>query len=303
MASGARSYTSNNFQFNVNGWNVGFCKKASGGGMKGVIATNPLGPDLLVKKHLANIEWEPVTIEVGIGMGKAMSDWIAESFAKGFVTRDATLTLGDFHFNATTEQQFNQCLIQEVTCPELSGSAKTSAYFTVKMLPETVRWAPASGKIQGNTAGKQKQWLQCNWKVEGLKGLPTARISKIASWTWKQKTLRDEVGITKEATIHPGSVEVPNLKFTISKADRDPWAKAAYDWFINGKSREEDEMEGRIVFLANDMTTELGEVVLTNVGFESFSDGANDAGSESVASFDVGLYVETMKFNLSYTDA
>src|ERR1700759_3490260 len=119
-----RSYTSNNFQFTVNGWNVGFVKKASGGGMKGVIATNPLGPDLVVKKHLANIEWEPVTIEVGIGMGKALPEWIAESCAEGFVARDATLTVGDFHFNAKTEQLFNQCLIEEVTCPELSGSAK-----------------------------------------------------------------------------------------------------------------------------------------------------------------------------------
>jgi hypothetical protein len=298
-----RSYTGNNFQFSVNGWNVGFIKKASGGGMKGVIANNPLGPDLLVKKHLANIEWEPVTIEVGIGMGKAMSDWIAESFAKGFVTRDATLTIGDFHFNAKTEQQFNGCLIQEVTCPELSGSAKTSAYFTVKMLPETVRWAQASGKIQGTTAGKQKQWLQCNWRLEGLKGLPCDRISKIASWTWKQKTVRDEVGYTKEATIHPGSVDVPGLSLTISKADRDQWAKAAYDWFINGKSREEDEMEGRIVFLANDMKTELGEVVLGGIGFEAFQDGANDAGSETVSSFEVKLYVETMKFNIQVSDA
>jgi hypothetical protein len=298
-----RSYTGNNFQFTVNGWNVGFVKKASGGGMKGVIANNALGPDLLVKKHLANIEWEPVTIEVGIGMGKAMSDWIAESFAKGFVTRDATLTKADFHYKATTEQLFNQCLIQEVTCPELSGSAKTSAYFTVKMLPETVRWQAASGQIQGNTAGKQKQWLQCNWRLEGFKGLPCARISKIASWTWKQKTIRDEVGSTKEATIHPGSVEVPSLALTISAADREPWAKAAYDWFINGMSREEDEMEGRIVFLANDMKTELGEVVLGNCGFEAFSDGANDAGSETVASFEVKLYVETMKFNIKYSDA
>ena len=47
----------------------------------------------------------------------------------------------------------------------------------------------------------------------------------------------------------------------------------------------------------------LGSVQLFNVGFKKFSDDDAEANSEKIKRFNVELYVESMKFELNYTDS
>ena len=61
-------------------------------------------------------------------------------------------------------------------------------------------------------------------------------------------------------------------------------------------------MTGRIVFLDPNMTDEIGEVELQNVGFKKFSDEDSEANSEKIKRFNVELYVEKMKFKINSYD-
>jgi hypothetical protein len=297
-----RSHSAGRFVLDVDGWRVGYMKKCGGLGMEADIVTHDLGPSNIQKKNVATIKWAPLKFSVGVGMGKGCADWIKAAFDMSFLTKNATMTSGDFNYKAMSQVTALNGLITSVTCPKLSGDSKEAAYFDIEAEFEQVRHSKGGGEdIRGDIASKQKAWLCSNYKIE-IGNLPCNRVASIDSWTWKCSVTSDQVGIFREHTKHPCKLTVPDLKLAISYADHDAWAQAAKKWFVDGHCLEGDEMNGRIVFLGPDMKEELGEVVLHNVGFKKFSDEDNEANSEKIKRFNVELYVEKMDFNLKYVD-
>jgi tail tube protein gp19 len=298
-----RTFTAGRFALDIDGYNVGFLKKFSGLAMEADIVANDLGPDNVQKKHVSNIKWTPGKATVGIGMGKGMYDWIQAAFDKGYLTKNGSFTSADFNYKAMSRLDFMNALITSVTVPKLDGSSKDAAYFDVEFESEQVRWSKGGGEdIRGKIGPKQKAWLCSNFRVE-IGALPCSRVATVDSFTWKCSVSADQIGIFREPTKHPAKVTVPEIKLTISHADHDAWAQAAKKWFVDGHHLESDEMTGRIVFLDPNMTDELGEVELQNVGFKKFSDEDAEANSEKIKRFSVELYVEKMKFKLNQYDA
>ena len=168
---------------------------------------------------------------------------------------------------------------------------------TVKFDPEKIRYEKRGGeKLTGEAAAVQKKWLCSNWEFQ-LGSLPTARVAKIDSFTWKQSVIKDEVGQFREATKHPAKVEVPNLKVTISMADVEAWQTWHRNFVIDGLCSEGDELEGSITFLGPDLKEPLAEIQLFNVGLISLQQAKQEANKEEVARFEVELYVEKMTFD------
>jgi len=298
-----RTYTAGRFCCDIDGDNVGFLKKFSGLHMEGDIVANDLGPDNVQKKHLANMKWTPAKATIGIGMGKTMYDWIQAAFDKGYITKNGAFTSADFNYKAMSRLDFMNALITSVTVPKLDGSSKDAAYFDIEFEAEQVRWSKGGGEdIRGKIGPKQKAWLCSNFRVE-ISGLPCDRIASVDSFTWKCSVSADQIGIHREHTKHPAKVTVPDLKFSISHADHDAWAQAAKKWFVDGHHREEHEHNGRIVFLDPDMSKELGEITLQNVGFKKFGHEDSEANSEKIKRFTVEMYVEKMLFKLNDYDA
>jgi hypothetical protein len=298
-----RSHTGGRFALDIDGYNVGFMKKFSGLAMEADIVPNDLGPDNVQKKHVANIKWTAGKATVGIGMGKGMYDWIQAAFDKGYLTKNGAFTSADFNYKAMSRLEFQNALVTSVTVPKLDGSSKDAAYFDIEFEAEQVRWFKAGGEdIRGKIGPKQKAWLCSNFRVE-IGNLPCNRVATVDSFTWKCAVAPDQIGIHREHTKHPAKVTVPDLKLTISHADHDPWAQAAKKWFVDGHHLESDEMTGRIVFLDPNMSAELGEVELLNVGFKKFSDEDSEANTEKIKRFVVELYVEKMKFKINEYDA
>jgi len=284
-------------------YDVGFLKKFSGLAMEADVVSNDLGPANVQKKHVSNIKWTPGKATVGIGMGKGMYDWIQAAFDRNYITKDGSFTSADFNYKAMSRLEFQRALVTSVTIPKLDGSSKDAAYFDVEFEAEQVRWFKSSGEdIKGKIGAKQKAWLCSNFRVE-LGSLPCSRVATVDSFTWKCSVSADQIGIFREPTKHPAKVTVPEIKLTISHADHDAWAQAAKKWFVDGHHLEGDEMTGRIVFLDPNMTDELGEVELQNVGFKKFSDEDSEANSEKIKRFSVELYVEQMKFKINQYDA
>jgi len=284
-------------------YDVGFLKKFSGLAMEADVVSNDLGPANVQKKHVSNIKWTPGKATVGIGMGKGMYDWIQAAFDRNYITKDGAFTSADFNYKAMSRLEFQRALVTSVTIPKLDGSSKDAAYFDVEFEAEQVRWFKSTGEdIKGKIGAKQKAWLCSNFRVE-IGSLPCSRVATVDSFTWKCSVTSDQVGIFREPTKHPAKVTVPEIKLTISHADHDAWAQAAKKWFVDGHHLEGDEMTGRIVFLDPNMTDELGEVELQNVGFKKFSDEDSEANSEKIKRFSVELYVEQMKFKINQYDA
>ena len=286
----------------VGGYNVAFLKKFSGLAMEGDVVTHDLGTVGRQTKNIANIKWTAAKATVGMGMGKGMSDWIDAAFKHNAIPQDGTFTSGDFAHKAQSKADFKGALVTGVTVPKLSGDSKDAGYFDVEFTPETVRWGKGDGSmLQGEYGVKQKGWLCSMFSVE-LGSLPCKRVASVDSFTWKCSVAPDAIGITREPTIHAAKVVVPDLKFAVSMADHDAWAQAAKKWFIDGVHLDADEMQGRIAFLQGDMKTEVGEVVLKNIGFKKFSEDDAEANSEKIKRFNAEFYVEEMEMKMKYTD-
>jgi hypothetical protein len=303
MGANDRTYTGGRFALDIDGFNVGFLKKFSGLAMEADIVTNDLGPDNRQKKHVSNIKWTPGKATIGIGMGKGMYDWIKAAFDKGYITKNGTFTSADFNYKAQSSLTFSRALITEVTVPKLDGSSKDAAYFDIGFEAEEVRWAKGGGEdIRGKIGPKQKAWLCSNFRVE-IGGLPCERVATVDSFTWKCSVAPDHLGIFREPTKHPAKVTTPDLKFSVSYADHQAWADAARKWFVDGNHLESDEMNGLIEFLGPDMKTVLGSIELVGCGFKKFGADAAEANSEKIKRFNVEMYCEGMRFNLTETDA
>ncbi len=289
--------------FSLDGVAAGYIKKVSGGTIKGNVATHDLGVDLYQRKHLATIEYTPITVEVGMGMGKGIYEWIRASFDKGHVTKSGEIHACDFDYKSMAIREFHDAFISKVTIPALDGSNKDAAYMTLELDPERIRYVKGTGsQIQGQIAPKTKAWLNSNFRIT-LGDLPCARVAKVDSFSWEQKVIKDEVGQFRDASKHAAKVTVPNLKFTISMADYEPWSQWHQSFVIDGICLDADELSGQIEFLSPDLKETLGTIELLHVGIFSLEQEAAEANKETVQRFTVELYVEEMKFEPKYTDA
>jgi phage tail-like protein len=292
----ANSYAAGRFAFDVDGKFAGYIKKWSGGVTKGEVATHNLGTTNIQKKHLATITHEPLTIEIGMGMGKSLWDWIKASFDKDFQVKNCALTAADFNYKAMAVRTFESAYIKKVTLPTLEGSNKEAGYFTVELDPYRIRYEGGGGAaIQGEENANTKKWLCSNFRFE-VSGLEEAckRISKVESLTWEQKVVKDEVGQFREPTKHAAALTVPNIKLTISMADIGPWAEWHKSFVIDGKCTDGDEKQASLTLLGPDLTEELMTINFNHVGLISLEQDALEANSEKVASFTIEMYCEEM---------
>ncbi len=290
-----RSFTAGRFAMGIDGVFAGFIKKVSGGTVKGELVKHNLGTSFYQKKHLATISHEPLNLEMSMGMGKPMWDWVKASFDKGFVQKNCELMAADFNHKVQTVRVFNDAYISEVTVPTCDGSSKEPGYFTVKVDPITIRYEKGSGEIAGEENANSKKWLCSNFKFE-LGDLPCDRVAKLESFKWTQKIVKDEVGAFREPMKEPAALEVDNLKLSISMADIDPWFEWHKSFVIDGKCADGDELTGSLTFLGPDMQEELATITFKHVGIVSLEQGATEANKEEVARFDVELYVEEIAF-------
>jgi hypothetical protein len=262
------------------------------------VATHKLATSNFERKHLATISHEPLTIEVSMGMGQNLWQWIKSSWDQKFVQWNCVLQACNFDHEVMAVRSFWDAYIKKVTVPAMDGSNKDPGYFTIEIDPHTIRYEPGGGKIErGREDVNSKKWLCSNFRLD-IDGLPCKRVSKIDSFTWEQKIVKDEVGEMREPMKEPAALVVPNLKLTISMADYWDW----YQWFksfvIDGQCANADEKSGSLTFLAPDLEEELGSITFQNLGIISLEQEAMEANAESVARFTVEMYCESMFFDV-----
>ena len=295
--AGKRSFSAGRFAFGIDGEFAGYIKSVKGGVIKGSdVVKHNLGTSFYQKKHISTITHEALTMEIAMGMGKSMWDWVKASFDKGFVQKTCDLWAADFNHKVQALRVFNDAYIKKVTVPTCDGKDKNPGYFTIEIDPTTIRYEKGDGsEIKGEENANAKKWLCSNFRFE-LGTLPCDRVAKVDSFNWEQKIVKDEVGMFREAMKEPASLEVSNLKLSISLADLDPWAEWHKTFVIDGKCTDGDELTGSLTFLGPDLEEELATITFKHVGIISLEQQGVEANKEDIARFDVELYVEEVAF-------
>lgn len=293
-----RSFASGRFAFGIEGEFAGFVRKVSGGSIKSDVVTHNLGTSSFQRKNLGLLDYDNLTFEISMGMGKPIWEWILASWQQGFLQKNCELQLCNFNHEVQVVRTFQDAYIAKLTVPALDGGSKEPGYFTVEINPSAIRYEQGDGRrIVGQERTSSKKWTCSNFRFE-LGDLPCARTAKIESFTWEQKIVNARTGVSREYAMEPAALTVPNLKVSLSMADVDAWAAWHKSFIIDGKCTDADELSGSITLLGPDMTEELAIVNLAHVGMISMEQQALEANAEQVARFDVELYVEEMHFEM-----
>ncbi len=290
---GARSFAAGRFALEIDGVVCGFLHSVAGGAIAADIVTVP-GQGPFDDKRLGRVRYEELELQLDLSLGKLVYDWIAASWKENYSRRDGSIVAADVSGKAASEREFFRGLVTEVTVPVLEAGSKDRAYLTVKIAPEYTRFKKGSGKTVKTTAGRQKEWLPSNFKLE-IDGLDSTRVSKIDAFTVKQSLVRDDVGEKRDAVRELGKLEFPNLRVTLAASGADTWTAWFDDFLVKGNNDPTKERTGKLTFLSADRQTPLGEVSLFDLGIFRLEPTPQQAGVESVASLVADLYCERME--------
>jgi phage tail-like protein len=305
-----RAYVGGNFALSLDGGkNIGMLKAAQGGQIYGEPVAEPSGGATYQKKHIGNVKYADITMQMGIGMPTAFYQWIADSWNNGATRKNGAIILADQNFNAIRELDFTQALISEVGFPALDASSKDAAYMTLKLAPQSTVNGKPRGTLSSIGGTKQKAWLVSNFRLQ-LGSLDTQGVSKIDSFTIKQSMAQPstDVGDVSELdpvlvvsvpayNVDPGVVDFPNLRVTLTEASAATWMAWYEDFIRNGNNSDDYEKNGSISFLEPSNKTELGRIDLFNVGIFNLTDERPfDPAADQIRRFVAELYVERMQF-------
>jgi hypothetical protein len=253
-----RTYNTTKTLLSINGQPMGYLKSSSCGTVGAQPVRQPAelagknGPD---PKQIGAPVYEPCQFVFGLGMEPAVYSWINSAMAggKGAGPRDLTLQYLDGNNLEKRVADLSQATITEFSLPALDASSKETAFMTLTVSSQAVRYKNGSGAtVSYSPTAAQKGWLEANFKLEvgGAEGKMVTKVSSIGF----------EVA---EGTSRPLFRE---FTVTVSEADLSPFSKLLETFVIGGQNGPEYEKSAKLTFLGPDFVTAMGALTMTGVG-------------------------------------
>ena len=222
----------------LDGVACGFVRSVSGGDISAPVLEEKPDPAGFVQKRLGTPAYEDIALQVGLGMGPALYDWIAATWARNFERKDGAIAATDVNLQVKSNREFLGAQIGAVTFPALDIAAKDTAFLTVTLTPASVMTATASGSLVAPQA--EKKWLPANFRLE-LDGIDCSRVSRIDSFTVTVETGAAQAGGPPAPHVEPSTIDFPNLSVTVAEAGAQSWI----DWFDGlRRQRQQRRLEG-----------------------------------------------------------
>lgn len=303
VASGAaadRSYVSGNFILQLDGAPVGVVKSVDGGGAESEVITAPANAVYPFEKHIGAPKYGEFALQIDPTMGAALESWIDAALSMNFQRKNGEISSSA---PSLSNQQFFNALITEIGFPACDAASKDPAYMTLKFAPEYVRYRKGSGTASLSLgAKKQKTFIPSNFRLE-IDGLDCSKVSKVDSFAIKQSVTVDDIGDARDYQKEPGKLEFPNLKITLPESAVGTW----FDWFekfvLQGNNDENQEKDGRLVFLSPNLQEEICEVKFFNLGIFKLAPDKPEANSDGIKRVTIELYCELMEVNFKPSPA
>jgi hypothetical protein len=299
-----RPYIAGNSSLTLEGANAGFLKSVDGGAISADVIDEPVGPDHFVRKHIGRPKYEEFTVQMGFGMNKVMYEWIRQSWAAKYQRMNGSIVSLDFNLIPKSERQFTSALITETTIPAMDGASKEPAYLTIKFAPEMIRTVKPGAKPDSAESGKgeQKMFLPSNFKLE-IDGIDCSKVSRVESFTVKQKVVTDDIGEARDSRKEPGKLEFPNLKITVAETAAQPFLDWLESFVVKGNSDEKNEKSGSLTLLSPNRLDVLAQIKFFNLGIFRVQSAKSEANADQIKRIEVEMYVERMEFEYASKDA
>jgi T4-like virus tail tube protein gp19 len=283
-----RAYVAGKFLLDLDGVATSILG-TEGGGAYADVVDEKVGPSGFVKKHIAGVKYEDITINCGAGMSKSFYEWVKSSIDQKPLRKNGAIIAADYDYKEHSRLEFTNGLITEIGFPACDAGSKDAAKMTVKIAPETTRHKAGSGQTIKVSGAVQKKWLPSNFRLE-IPGLDCSKVNKIEAITIKQKVVEDPVGELRAAEVSSTVVTLP-----------ESFAKSFYDWHedfvIKGNSTDASEKTGSLFYLASDLKSVLFQLDFKGVGIFKVSPEKVEAAGENLRRVKAEMYCEEIHFN------
>jgi hypothetical protein len=249
------------------------------------------------KKHIGNLGYRALKLQVGSDMSQVLADWIKATFTGAFHRKNGAIVGLDMTNTERRRMEFFDALITEFGMPALDATSKDAAKFTVVIEPEFTRQvAPHSGKYAAQVC-KQKAALTSNFRLS-IDGVDTSKTRAIDALTMKVVFTENTPGEDRIPGRQPRYVSFSNVLVELAESGADSMNQWFESFAIQGNAGDEQEKGGTLEYLNPTLSSALLTLTLNHLGiFELASEnqGANDQITTMVAK----MYVESMTFNLT----
>ncbi|MEO8703110.1 MAG: type VI secretion system tube protein TssD [Kofleriaceae bacterium] len=294
MAITDRGYSGSNFALEIDGAFAGYIRKCDIGKMKGEVAVNNLGPLLRQKKQVTKMTWDKITFECGVSHSGALSTWMQETFKNNHVRKNGAVIMYDHNLNAMRRCDFTDAHLIEIGMPTFDAKGKDALYFQLALQPETVRFTDGGGKINPTVGTKQKLHQNTNFRLN-IPGVDTKHVLKCELPKYTLKVVEHAVGEHLESQYAPASVEIGDLKVTISAHEYKKMYDDALKFLAMGERSEEAEKSIILEILGPNGKDVIIDLTFENCGYKELQMSEPlEANSEKVATTVATYYTENV---------
>ncbi|MEO7735226.1 MAG: phage tail protein [Kofleriaceae bacterium] len=304
-----RSFPAGQFALTIDGHqSTAYVKSIDGGFARAQIADDPAGGDVKRVKHIATVEVEPVSVEMGMtGAGEVLS-WIQGSWNKQWSRRNGEITHANFDLYETYRHEFFDALITEASFPALDATSKDGGFLKFKFQPETIKTKRMPGgeagsggpKVQGRigTQVRQKLWSPSAFRftVHGIDEM--AKVSKVESFTITQTVKKLYTGADRFPQIEPTGIKFPNIIGTIPLQFASSLLEWHEEYIRSGTKDHPSQKSGSIDFLSTDRKSTLFSIHLHEIGILFAGIESSSAGSDQIKRVKFELFVHRMELDI-----
>jgi hypothetical protein len=293
-----RSYVQGNFAWTLDGVDCGYVPKVEGGDIEAEYATLPHSSDYFVYKHITNVKYNPVKVQLGVSMTKVVQDWIDASLGRKYQRKSGDIAALNFRLEEMFVREFKDALLTEITFPACDASGKDPGFMTLGFQPWIMRERAGGGGQRSNAIDpKQKAWTPQNFKftLDGLDDKANSKIAKVNATTIKQTTARDFVGTESDYFDEPGHVEFQDVEITLPQAHADTLYKWHEEFIINKNNTADQHRSASLEFLNQNRQQTLVTLTFSGLGITKISNPVLENNKDGIASVTAKMYCERVE--------
>lgn len=268
------------------------------GFVSGQVVTQSLGPTQQLKKHLATIVHEDITIQCGNDMSPSLFQWIQQTLNGGSPSplNGAILTTNAMN-QVIDRKEFQNALLTEITFPALDRSSNLRVFMDLTIKPGQTILQPGTGaQISFPSPHQFPLWMASNFRLS-IQNLEQAcpSVTKIDALVWKQQVGQGLVGTARGSGQSTGSsIEMPNLVITLPQSQAEPFTQWFREFVIQGQAADSQERPGLLEFLGPDLQTPFMSLSFGHLGIFRMSPVPNLPAS-GIPQVQIEMYCETMQ--------
>jgi hypothetical protein len=239
LAQDKRAYVAGRYALILDGTACAWIESFEGGNATaGVISEQGNLP----KKHLGQVQYEPIKLAFQYPLPKPVQDWINDALSAKGTRKNGAIVSCDFQMKSKEMLEFNQGLIESVTFPTLDASSKELQPVIVTILPEFTRKGspPANLNFPANSKAVVPAF------TVAIDGLECRRVNRVDSLTIKVTVNQQNVGEARDYAKTPGRVEISNLALELAETDSAGWKTWHDDFVVKGNCDDSKEKSGTI---------------------------------------------------------